>query len=61
MLKLVTTIDEDGETIEVPLLDDGGKPTKLLAGLMIAEFLLDLYAGYAAYRFFKARAERIGK
>ena len=58
MLKLVATADDDGQTFEVPLMDEHDKPTKTLWCLLAAEFIVDIYLGYAAYRFFKNRADR---
>ena len=58
MLKLVATAEDDGQTFELPILGEQDKPTKVFWGLLIAELALDVYLGYAAYRFFKARGER---
>ena len=58
MLKLVAIAEDDGETFEMPLLDEKDKPTKVFWGLLAAEVALDLYLGYAAFRFLQARAER---
>ena len=58
MLKLVAIADDDGETFEVPLLDERDKPTKALWCLLAVELVIDIYLGYAAYRFFKNRAAR---
>ena len=61
MLKLVAIADDDGETFEVPLLDERDKPTKALWCLLAVDLAIDIYLGYAAYRFFKNRAERKAK
>ena len=58
MLKLVAIADDDGETFDIPLLDEHDKPTKTLWYLLAAEAIVDICLGYAAYRFFKKRAER---
>ena len=61
MLKLVAIADDDGETFEMPLLDEKDKPTKTFWYLLVAELAIDMYLGYAAYRFFKGRAARKAK
>ena len=61
MLKLVAIADDDGQTFEVPLLDENDKPTKLMIVTGLIELAIDIYVGYAAYRFFKARAQRKAK
>ena len=61
MLKLVAIAEDDGETFDLPLLDEQDKPTKNFWFLLAAELAIDIYLGYAAYRFFKNRAARKAK
>ena len=61
MLKLVAIAEDEGETYEVPLLDENDWPTKMMIITGLIELAIDIYLGYAAYRFFKNRAARKAK